>query len=30
MLRVLEVLEVEVQSEYLLGWHFIHKGFSSV
>ena len=30
VLRVLEVLEVEVQSEYLLGWHFIHKGFSSV
>ena len=26
VLRVLEVLEVEVQSKYLLGWHFIHKG----
>ena len=30
VLRVLEVLEVEVQSEYMLGWHYIHKGFSSV
>ena len=30
VLRVLEVLEVEVQSEFMLGWHYIHKGFSSV
>ena len=30
VLRVLEVLEVEVQSEHMLGWHYIHKAFSSV